>query len=235
MTGTFAFTTPTTAPTAGTNTQSVTFTPTDTADYNPVTGNINVTVSKATPTITWPTATSIAYGQTLASSTLIGGSALNGTISVPGSFAFNTPTTAPPVGTASQSVTFTPTDTADYNPVAGTVSVTVSRSNLTITWPTASAITYGQTLASSTLTGGSALNGTTAVPGSFSFTTPTTVPTAGIHAESVTFTPTDTTNYSAVTGAVNVTVNKATPTVTLAGRQRHRLRPDPRILNSDRR
>ncbi len=214
VTGTFAFTTLTTVPTAGTNTESVTFTPTDTTDYNPVTGSINVTVSKATPTITWPTATSIAYGQTLASSTLIGGSALNGTTSVPGSFAFTTPTTAPPVGTASQSVTFTPTDTADYNPVTGTVSVTVTRSSLTITWPTASAITYGQTLASSTLTGGSALNGTIAVPGSFAFTTPTTVPTAGTHAESVTFTPTDTTNYSAVTGAVNVTVSKATPTVT---------------------
>jgi hypothetical protein len=214
VTGTFAFTTPTTAPTVGTQSESVTFTPSDTTNYNPVTGSVNVVVSKATPTITWPTATTVVYGQTLASSTLTGGGALNGATNVPGSFAFTTPTTAPPVGTSAQSVTFTPTDTADYNPVTGTISVTVVKGNLTITWPTASAITYGQTLASSTLIGGSALNGTTTVTGSFSFTTPTTAPTAGAHAESVTFTPTDTTNYSAITGAVTVTVNKATPTIT---------------------
>jgi hypothetical protein len=212
--GTFTFTTPTTAPTAGTDPESVTFTPTDTTDYSPVTGTVNVVVAKATPTVTWPTASSIVYGETLASSTLTGGSALNGTTTVAGAFAFTTPTTVPAAGTDTESVTFTPTDTADYNPVTGSVSVTVTKGSLTITWPTASAITFGQTLASSTLTGGSALNGTTSVAGTFAFTTPTTAPTAGTHAESVTFTPTDTTDYSAVTGTVNVTVNKASLTVT---------------------
>ena len=59
----------------------------------------------------------ITYGQTLASSTLTGGTA-----SIPaGSFTWTTPTTAPGAGTASQSVTFTPTDTTDYNTVTGTV------------------------------------------------------------------------------------------------------------------
>jgi hypothetical protein len=43
-----------------------------------------------------------------------------------GSFAFTTPSTAPGVGTASQSVTYTPLDTANYNPTVGTVSVTVN-------------------------------------------------------------------------------------------------------------
>jgi hypothetical protein len=214
VTGAFAFTTPTTVPTAGTDSESVTFTPSDTTNYNPVTGSVNVVVSKATPTITWPTATTVVYGQTLASSTLTGGGALNGATNVPGSFAFTTPTTAPPVGTSAQSVTFTPTDTTDYATVTGTVNVTVIKASLTITWPTASTITYGQTLASSTLTGGSALNGTTVVPGTFSFTTPTLAPTAGTHAEGVTFTPTDTTNNPVVAGATNVTVNKTTPTVT---------------------
>ena len=213
VTGAFDFTTPTTAPTAGTDPESVTFTPTDTADYNSVTGSVNVVVSKATPTITWPTASSISYSQTLASSTLTGGSAHNGATTVTGAFAFTTPTTAPPVGTNAQSVTFTPTDTADYNPVIGTVNVTVNKATPVITWPAASGITYGQTLASSTLTGGSALNGATAVAGSFAFTTPTTVATAGTDSESVTFTPTDTTDYNPVTGSVNVVVSKATPTI----------------------
>ena len=65
----------------------MTFTPTDTTDYNPVRGSVNVTVNKATPTVTaWPTASAITYGQTLASSTLSGGTA-----SVAGSFALTTP------------------------------------------------------------------------------------------------------------------------------------------------
>jgi hypothetical protein len=46
--------------------------------------------------------------------------------SVPGEFVFTTSSTAPAVGTDSQSVTFTPTDTANYNTVSFTVSVTVT-------------------------------------------------------------------------------------------------------------
>jgi hypothetical protein len=80
-------------------------------------------VAKATPSVSaWPTAGNIHYGQTLAASALSGGTATPA-----GGFAFTTPSTAPPVGTASQGVTFTPTDTAHYNSAAGTVSVTVTR------------------------------------------------------------------------------------------------------------
>jgi len=74
------------------------------------------------PTVTaWPTAKAINYGQKLANSSLGGGSA-----PVPGTFAFTAPLTVPGVGTASQSVTFTPTDTTDYTSVSGTVNVTVN-------------------------------------------------------------------------------------------------------------
>jgi N-acetylneuraminic acid mutarotase len=204
--GSFAFTTPTTRPNAGTASQSVTFTPTDATDYSTLTGTASVTVNKATPSVTtWPTASSITYGQTLASSTLSGGASTPA-----GSFAFTTPTTAPGAGTASQSVTFTPTDATDYNTLAGTASVTVNKATPSVTtWPTASSITYGQTLASSTLSGGASTPA-----GSFAFTTPTTTPNAGTASQSVTFTPTDTTDYSTLTGTASVTVNKATPSVT---------------------
>ena len=71
--------------------------------------------TKTTPTVTtWPTASALTYGQTLASSTLTGGSA-----SVSGSFSWTSSTTAPGAGTPSEGVTFTPADTADYNTVAG--------------------------------------------------------------------------------------------------------------------
>ncbi len=79
-------------------------------------------------------------------------------------------------------------------------------------WPTASAITFGQALSASTLSGGSAT-----VAGSFAFTAPSTVPGAvGTYSAAVTFTPTDTTNYTSVSGNVNVTVNAASASVILS-------------------
>jgi hypothetical protein len=120
--GIFAFTTPSTAPNAGTASQEVTFTPTDGDNYNNASTTVSVTTSKATPTITTaPTASGITFGETLASSSLTGGLA-----STDGTFAFTTPGTSPAVGTANQGVTFTPTDTGNYNNAITTVSVTVS-------------------------------------------------------------------------------------------------------------
>jgi len=207
VSGAFSWTTSTTEPNAGTPSEGVTFTPTDTTDYYTVAGSVSVAVSKATPTVSaWPTASAITYGQTLASSTLSGGTA-----SVPGAFSWTTSATAPATGTTSEGVTFTPTDATDYNTVAGSVSVTVNKATPTVSaWPTASAITYGQTLSSSTLSGGVA-----SVSGVFTWTTPTIVPSGGTPSESVTFTPADTTDYNTVTGSVSVTVSPAPPTVTV--------------------
>jgi len=205
--GAFAFTTPATAPGAGTAAQSVTFTPTDTTNYTSVAGTASVTVTRATPTVTtWPAASSITYGQTLANSSLSGGVA-----SVPGTFGFTTLATGPSAGTAAQSVTFTPADTTNYTSVAGTASVTVTRATPAVTtWPAASSITYGQTLANSSLSGGVA-----SVPGTFAFTTPTIAPNVGSAAQSVTFTSTDATDYAIATGFVTLVVNKATPKVSV--------------------
>ena len=100
------------------------------SDANVTTSASSNTVSKATPTISAvPTATAITYGQTLASSTLSGGTA-----SVAGTFAFTSPSTAPNAGTADQSVTFTPTDTTNYNTTTANASVTVNKANQTITF-----------------------------------------------------------------------------------------------------
>jgi hypothetical protein len=204
--GTFTFLIPSTTPTLGTAAHGVIFIATDSAQYNTVSGSVEVTVLKATPIVTsWPAASAITFGQSLADSSLSGGAA-----SVPGSFAFSAPATLPEAGAALQSLTFTPTDTANYNPASGSVSVTVHKAaSLVTTWPTASAITYGQTLADSILSEGAA-----SVPGSFAFTTPATLPEAGTALQDVTFTPTDGTNYSTLTGTTSLTVDKATPTVT---------------------
>jgi hypothetical protein len=77
-------------------------------------------------------------------------------------------------------------------------------------WPVASAITYGQTLAASTLSGGSATPA-----GTFAFTTPSTAPKAGTALQSVTYRPTDTTNYNTASSTASVTVNKASSATAL--------------------
>jgi len=173
----------------------------DTTTYYSAPTSGSLTVAKATPSITSsPIASGITYGQTLADSILSGGSA-----SVAGSFAFTSPTDAPNAGTANQGITFTPSDTANYDTTTGVVSVAVAKATPSITAaPSASSITYGQTLASSILTGG-----TGSVAGSFAFTTPSTAPAVGTSSQSVTFTPTDTTNYNNATTSVSVTVNSA--------------------------
>ena len=237
------------------------------------------TILKATPSVTWPSASAITLGQALSASTLSGG-----THSVPGSFVFTTPAFVPLVtGPYTAAVTFAPTDSANYDSVGGTVEVQVEPVNISsatiasipnqtytgsaitpvltvtlgadtlvkdtdytvgyanntnagtasvtitgiggytgakgatftivkatpggITWPAASAITLGQALSSSTLSGG-----TQSVPGSFVFTTPSFVPlVTGPYTASVTFVPTDSANYDSVGGTVQVQVGATQP------------------------
>jgi hypothetical protein len=100
-----------------------------TTNFNaPTAITATLTVAKATPTvISNPTSTAIGYGQTLGSSTLSGGVA-----SVSGTFAFSNTTSVPAAGTSGQNVIFTPSDTANYNTVETSVSVTVNKAIPTI-------------------------------------------------------------------------------------------------------
>jgi hypothetical protein len=173
---------------------------TDTNYTGTATGTM--TISQATPTITWAAPAAITYG------TALSGTQLDASSAVAGTFAYT-----PALGTVLRagsgqtlSVTFTPTDTTDYaTPAAATTTITVNQATPTITWPTASNLTYGQTLSSSILSGGASTPA-----GTFTFTTTTTAPPVGTAAQSVTFTPTDTTDYNTVVGSANVTVTKAT-------------------------
>ncbi|MFZ4777869.1 MAG: beta strand repeat-containing protein [Terrimicrobiaceae bacterium] len=97
----------------------------------PGTANLAITIAKGTPVIqTAPTASDLIEGDALSASTLTGGSA-----SVAGTFDWTSPSTVPPVGTAGYAVTFTPTDTANYETAPLTVNVTVvSGDYLFTTW-----------------------------------------------------------------------------------------------------
>jgi hypothetical protein len=129
--------------------------------------DLTFTTDKATPTVTtWPTASPITYGQTLVSSALSGGVG-----SVAGTFTWSDSGIMPSVGTTSYSVTFTPTDTADYNTISNTVSVTVNATvnnappTVTVSSP---GIAYGTSMA--TLTASIAYIGSTAPSGAVTFT-----------------------------------------------------------------
>lgn len=100
----------------------------------------------------------------------------------------------------------------DYNTLTGSAQVKIGKATPVVTaLPTASAITYGQTLEDSTLTGGTA-----SVPGTFAWKTSSTSPTvndSNSTAYPVVFTPNDTTNYNSVETAVKLPVNPADPEI----------------------
>jgi len=168
--------------------------------------SLSVTIGKGTPVYILPANLTATYGQTLADVTL---PTVEG-----GVWTWKNNTQS--VGAAGEhtfQATYVPTDTGNYNAVTDIgVTVTVGKATPTVTaWPTAAAITYGQKLSDSALTGGVG-----SVDGSFSWTDGTVQPAvadSGTTWYAVTFTPTDT-NYNTVTGKITLTVNKATPTVT---------------------
>ena len=127
--GTFSYTPATgTVLNAGNQTLSTVFTPSDSIKYKTTIKSVSVSVIKATPTIAFlPNISPISYGQELSSATFSGGSA-----SVAGSFAFTAPANVPSGGISTQQVTFTPTDSANYNIVSANANVTVTKGIQTI-------------------------------------------------------------------------------------------------------
>lgn len=98
-------------------------------------------------------------------------------------------------------VTATVNDANYEGSASGAFTINRAAANVTV-WPTASAIMFGQTLASSTLSGGAA-----SVAGSFGWTHPSTVPIVGTTLQNVTYTPSDIANYNPATGMAGITVN----------------------------
>jgi hypothetical protein len=83
-------------------------------------------IAKGTPLLSGITATSIVAGQRLSTSTISGTAVNESGLSVAGIFTFVTPATTPALGTGTQSIVFTPSDTANYNTATASVSVTVA-------------------------------------------------------------------------------------------------------------
>src|SRR5204862_5632168 len=96
------------------HTLSVTFTPTDAANYTTATATVTIDVAKATPAIAWPAPAGITYG------TALSATQLNATSPVAGTFVY-TPALGAVLNAGpgqTLSVIFTPTDAANYTTAA---------------------------------------------------------------------------------------------------------------------
>jgi hypothetical protein len=191
---------------AGTQTLTVTLTPTDATDYVAATASVNLTVNKAALTISWATPAAISYG------TALSGTQLDATSKAAGTFVYSPAAgTVLPVGSNTLNVTFTPANPANYTASTATahVTLTVNKATPAITWATPAPITYGTSLSATQL------DASAAVAGSFTYSPAAgKVLTAGQQTLTVTFTPTNSTDYTTATATVTLAVNKATPTIT---------------------
>jgi 6-phosphogluconolactonase (cycloisomerase 2 family) len=161
------------------------------------------TAAKTTPVITWAPL----------NPTPQGAAQLDATANVPGTFVYTPPSgTVLTGGTQALSVTFTPTNTASYNNATASVSITVnaaspiprppSPTTPTITWATPAAITNPTPLSATQL------DATANVPGTFVYTPLAgTALAAGTHTLSVSFTPSNTAQYTTANDSVSITVN----------------------------
>jgi pilus assembly protein CpaE len=121
---------------AGVRTLSATFTPDDAEGYTTAQADVSLTVTQATPIVTWPSPAAISQGAALDSTQL------NATSLVSGTFAY-TPAAGEVLaeGTHMLSATFTPADAADYAVVQATVLLTVTKAIQEVAVPEPAVIT----------------------------------------------------------------------------------------------
>jgi hypothetical protein len=177
-------------------------------------------VDKKPPVIMGPTISpaSPTFGQSVTAnySCTDGGSGVvlcgpSGTAPIPATG--NTGSLSSPASGSVGSHTFTVNaqDAVGNQSVPSSVTYTVGLAAPTLMWSTPSAITYGTPLSATQLTA------TASVAGAFTYTPVAgTLLTAGTHTLSVTFTPTDITDYTTATATVLLVVNQAAPTISWA-------------------
>ena len=218
--GTLEWANPDCIPTAGTTQAGWVFKPDDSKYYEDLTGTAAITVAKATPAVvTVPAVAERVYNPAvaLADSDMTGGSVTGADgNSLAGTWSFTGKNIIPTVNNKGYQAVFTPDDTNNYSTATRTITVIVTKATPVIAEkPTAGALTYGQELSDSTLTGGKAAYQTadgTEITGAFAWKNSSIKPTAADSKKTeydVTFTPSDKDNYNAVDTKLALTVNKA--------------------------
>ena len=226
--GTLAWKDAAAKPDAGTPSAAWVFIPDDDA-YITLEREVAITVNQAAPIITAaPSAVNRIYNpaKALEKGELNGGEAAgvdHGPLQ--GTWDWKHPNTVPAVNNSGYMAVFTPEDTKNYTTAETNVTVNVEKAVPYIAVPpSASAVTYGDNLAISTLTGGSAQYGdgkgkpgtgtdsAAAVAGSFAWKDKDVKPSvadSGKTEYAIIFTPENTQNYSPAETALTLTVNKA--------------------------
>ena len=218
--GILSWSNPDEIPAAGTTQAGWVFRPADSRHYAELTGTAAITVAKAIPTVvTVPTVAEREYNPdvVLTDSDMTGGSVTGADGNeIAGTWSFTGTNIVPTVNNKGYQAVFTPNDTNNYNTVTRTITVKVTKATPVIAEkPTAGALTYGQKLSDSTLTGGKAAYQTadgTEITGTFAWKNSSSKPIvadSGKTEYDVTFTPSDTANYNAVGIKLSLTVNKA--------------------------
>lgn len=190
--------------TPGTKTYICQFVPKDNSKYSKVTNSISFEVKAPKMNINWPKASSIVYGQQISDSKLSGGSS-----NVPGTFEWDSSSLQikPNAGVAKCKVVFKPEDTTVYSQTYNYINVKVEKAGVQIfSLPSASSITYGQSLKCSNFS-----NFTASVAGKIEWQKPNLYPQAGDYIADAVFVPSDSNNYAKVTIPIFVRVNKQTP------------------------
>ncbi len=214
--GTLAWKEATLKPEAGTTNATWVFTP-DNEEYAVKEGSVAIVVKKATPVVVAPTVAERVYNPSavLADSELSGGSAtgVDGN-DLNGSWSWKVSGTVPVVNNSGYEAVFIPVDINNYETVTETIRVKVNQATPVITQVNATTITYGDSLAASTVSGQAKHSDSVdmAVAGSFSWKDTTVKPAVAdsdTTAFEVVFTPADSVNYKAVETTAKITVNKA--------------------------
>ena len=230
--GSFEWLEPESVPTVGTTSAVYTYRHSEPDSYRTYQKEIAITVVPATPRVTAPVpaeGVTITYDQTktlgevapmsnyvpaggsAAGSVWTGGSAVwtvgDNEMTVDGSWSWENPDIVPMVDNEGYVAVFTPTDNVNYKPTTAVVTLSLGKATPEITEkPTAAAITYGQTLAESQLSGGEGN-----VAGTFAWKDGSVRPTVSdgdTTPYEVVFTPTDS-NWGKAETTVTLTVHKA--------------------------
>jgi hypothetical protein len=181
------------------------------SDYAIAYAGGTLSVSPADQTITWANPAEITYG------TPLGAAQLNATVAGVGPAPAGTLTYSPATGTilhagAGQTLTVTAAATQDYNQATATVTINVLKATPSVSWATPADITAGTAL------GGAQLDAMASVPGTFAYSPAAgaVLPAGPGDALSVSFTPADTTDYTAATGSSSINVLTAPQVATIA-------------------
>lgn len=178
-------------------------------------------IVKADPVISeLPVADPISYDphKTLNEASISGGAVIGVSgENITGTWSWADDSTVPVVDVTDYDVVFTPDDQKHYNSIRGTIQVNVLKANVNIAdLPTASAITYGDSLAKSVLYGGTAyFDGINKVEifGTFAWKDDSLKPFVSDSDKTlytVVFTPADSVNYNTAEIEITVNVSKAT-------------------------